>query len=332
MAQKGEETDSEVVPMEENREQMPEDDQEAELPDEEQLQRILQCKRLSEGCNRFNMPAYLARKNSLHSLMMQENPNGGLLPPVTEGVPMNVSPANKNCTKQQSCEPNSETGSTSGSSRSSGSIGNRLINKRHSQEGETSCSSSISLDGKGSPTGLLHCGRRRSSTVSQCSSVLSEGTRQQLNFDLSPDLPPDSSILEANCLCGPVDFEPDDELAMERPASPEPLSLGQTREDSLDEVRPVSRLGPDHFSSLEADEEAVQDDELHRHSSEGPLKGCSPDSMLGDSHRDDDDEPVRKRLDYITREVRMVKVTGANQLAALEKSDSQETGLVVSNC
>lgn len=189
--------------------------------DEEQLKRILACKRLSEGCNRFNGANYICRKNSLH--MMGES-----LAPVTEGEPMRHMPHHMS----QNIESTSSSSVSSGSLRSGGrSSGLGLgpggqISKRISQDDTTaSCSSSTSLDGPRSPT------RRRSSTVSQCSSILSEGTRQQLNFDLSPDLPPDSSILEANAI-SPTDFD--------RPASPEPSSLDSS--DGCFDMRPLSRL------------------------------------------------------------------------------------------
>lgn len=306
-----------------------------EDPDEEQLKRILQCKRLSEGCNRFNLPNYLARKNSLHSMMMQENGNGGLLPPVTEGEPMRNLPASNNYLHETS----NETGSSSTSSRS-GSVGNRLhLSKRHSsQDAETSCSSSTSLDGKGSPTGGMQvCGRRRSSTVSQCSSVLSEGTRQQLNFDLSPDLPPDSSILEANAIYSPTapyGYVDDDE----RPASPEPEPLSP---DALSdgrcslELRPVSRMSLGAPFCFEADPEAEGNEmscdlDTSCHHQIGPNKGHSPDSTLGDSRRDEPEsgeqtrtttnsrserrheEQIRDNLERLISEVSTVKVSNVD--------------------
>ena len=200
-------------------------------PDEEQLRRILTRKRLSEGCNRFNSAGHVCRKNSLHMI-------GEELPPVTEGEPM------RHLSHHLSQNMESlASSSSSGSSRSNRQLGGL---KRNSQDENTSCSSSTSLDGPRSP------GRRRSSTVSQCSSVLSEGTRQQLNFDLSPDLPPDSSLLEANAI-SPTDLD--------RPASPEP-SLSLSADGSLD-MRPVSRLSHD--------------------GDDFPL-GASPDSTLGASN------------------------------------------------
>lgn len=207
--------------------------------DEEQLKRLLACKRLSEGCNRFvNGSNLICRKNSLH--MMGES-----LAPVTEGEPMRHVAHHMS----QNIESTSSSSVSSGSFRSgSRHLGNANMIKRNSQDDNaTSCSSSTSLDGaQRSPS------RRRSSTVSQCSSVLSEGTRQQLNFDLSQDLPPDSSILEANAI-SPIDSE--------RPASPEPSSLDSA--DGSFDMRPISRM------SQFCDEIMMTE---------------SPDSTLGDSN------------------------------------------------
>lgn len=179
--------------------------------DEDQLRRILTCKRLSEGCNRLN--SSFIRKNSLH--MVEE------LPPLTEGEAMkHMSYHMSQSTIEHSAASSGSSGSLRQGARQIGS----LSMKRGSQdENTTSCSSSTSLER--SPT------RRRSSTVSQCSSVLSEATRNQLNFDLSPDLAPDSSLLEANCI-SPIDYQD------ERPASPEPSSYTG---DSFD-FRPTSRV------------------------------------------------------------------------------------------
>ncbi len=96
--------------------------------------------------------------------------------------------------------------------------------------------------------------------MSQCSSVLSESARNQLNFDLSPDLPPDSSLLEANAI-SPTDLE--------RPASPEPSSLSGEAFD----FRPISRM---------SHEELILP---------------SPDSTLGDSN---DNEVMEEQLERIT--------------------------------
>lgn len=224
-------------------------------PDEEQLRRILTCKRLSEGCNRFNPANYISRKNSLHMI-------GQELPPLTEGEPM------RHMSYHLSQNIDSvASSSSSGSLRSGGKLTNVLgAFKRNSQdENTTSCSSTTSLDGPRSPT------RRRSSTVSQCSSVLSEGARQQLNFDLSPDLPPDSSLLEANAI-SPTDLD--------RPASPEPSSLSG---DGSFEMRPVSRMS--------------QCDEL--------MFTASPDSTLGDSNENtnQDNIIISAQLASITRSV-----------------------------
>ena len=220
-----------------------EEDDEPQIEDEEQLRRILMCKRLSEGCNRMQVAlgggggALFGRKNSMHLI-------GEELAPVTEGVPMrhmSMHTSNQNVVVE----------STSSSSRFKFAAGGSL-SKRNSQDDGTSgasCSSSTSLDGVGlacgaqlpserSASGSSSSGRRRSSTVSQCSSVLSEGTRQQLNFELSPDLPPDSSLLDANAV-SPTEFELDSS-EQRRPASPEPLLSSSN--SSFELLRPTSRL------------------------------------------------------------------------------------------
>lgn len=209
---------------------------ESEL-DAEQLRRILGHKRLSDGCVSRIASSLVTRKNSLH--MIEE------MPPLTEGEAM------KHMSYHGSTfEPLSVA--SSGSSGSLRSAGGRMVAqlalKRASQDDNTtSCSSTTSLE-KSSPS---HNGRRRSSTISQCSSVLSEGTRNQLNFDLSPDLAPDSSLLEANAI-SPTDLD--------RPASPEPFSDASPL--SPEEARPMSQM-------------SLQNDELML---------ASPDSTLGDSN------------------------------------------------
>lgn len=209
--------------------------------DAEQLKRILGHKRLSEGCVNRIAASLVTRKNSLH--MIEE------MPALTEGEPM------KHMSYHSSTfDPLSVA--SSGSSGSLRSAGGRAAQrdlialKRASQDDNaTSCSSTTSLER--SPS---HSSRRRSSTISQCSSVLSEGTRNQLNFDLSPDLAPDSSLLEANAI-SPVDLD--------RPPSPEPFSDGSPLSaDGQYEARPMSQL-------------SIQQDEL---------MVASPDSTLGDSN------------------------------------------------
>lgn len=220
----------------------PDEDEFLEEPDEEQLKRILACKRLSEGCNQAHRN--LTRKNSLHMMLVDE------LPPVTEGEPMqhmsHSQAANSSNLEHQSNSSGS-TNSLRGSSRK----------QRSGSQDENSASiSSNSLD------------HRRSSTVSQCSSVLSETTRNQLNFDLSPDLPPDSSLLEANAI-----GDESADLAVdypERPTSPEPLSF------SDNELRAQSRMSDDIVLEISA----------------------SPDSTLGDSN---DQELMEERLARLTK-------------------------------
>lgn len=234
--------------------------------DEEQLKRYLAYKRLSEGCNRLNTT--FTRKNSLH--MVDE------LPPLTEGETM----------KHMSYHMSQNIESTASSSSSSSLRSGRhqalkdFAFKRGSQDENTSCSSSTSLER--SPS------RRRSSTVSQCSSVLSEGTRNQLNFDLSPDLAPDSSILEANTV-SPTDLD--------RPASPEPSSLSI---EALD-FRPISRL-----------------------SNEEPML-ASPDSTLGDSN---DEESSEEKLKRITQSYPPIFNTSKTSIAPRDSDNisNSETG------
>lgn len=249
-------------------EQQDQDHEEQEL-DEERMRRMLACKRLSEGNCNLHAARQLAghlgvcRKNSLHLFAGCEG-----LPPVTEGEPMRH--MSHHMSQNMDGSQSSSSASSSSLRMSLGGGPNVTSNQRlmmmmnnanskrtcSQDDNITSCSSSTSLDGS---NGLRSPTRRRSSTVSQCSSVLSEGTRQQLNFDLSPDLAPDSSILEANALSPtPFDFE--------RPASPEPSSLGSA-ENSLDlQLRPESRMSQQLTSGYAGDELMV---------------ASSPDSTLG---------------------------------------------------
>lgn len=172
--------------------------------DLDQTNRSFSVRRLSETNNRSNQS--FTRKNSMQ--MVTE------MPPLTEGQPIRYTSSHS-----------SQNAESAPSSTSSGSLrqGKHLrdVSKRDSQDGGVSCSSSTSLER--SPS------KRRDSTVSQCSSVLSEGARNQLNFDLSPDLPLETSLLEANSV-SPIDLE--------RPNSPEPPSANSDQFDS----RPESRL------------------------------------------------------------------------------------------
>lgn len=93
----------------------------------------------------------------------------------------------------------------------------------------TNSNQSLDRNSNSPPSGASNNSRRRrSSTTSQSSSLLSETSRNQLNFDLSPDLPPDSGILETNAL---IDLDTNDsraELKLDsRPESPEPPDLAE---------------------------------------------------------------------------------------------------------
>lgn len=194
--------------------------------------RILECRRLSEGLAN-NVRLSNARKNSLHMI------DSGL-PPVTEGKPMEHMSMMNNAADNDNDDPVSATDSINLKSMS-----NRFTLKEfkrssfsNDEQQTASCSSSMSLE--------IDTSKRRNSSVSQCSSVLSEGTRNQLNFDLSPDLTLDSTLLEANSISPTTD--------MERPPSPEP-SVGLF---NLEFSRPQSRM------SNEIDEDTR----------------CSPDSIL----------------------------------------------------
>jgi hypothetical protein len=229
-------------------------------PDEEQLKRILACKRLSEGnCSRHLVNLNICRKNSLHMI-------GESLPPVTEGEPMRHMSQNIESSQSSSASSSSLRGAT------------RLLagGKRNSQdENATSCSSSTSLDG--SAGGFRSPTRRRSSTVSQCSSVLSETARQQLNFDLSPDLPPDSSILEANAI-SPTDFE--------RPASPEPSSMGSA--DGSFDMRPVSRMSQccdELMTEPAGSPDSTLGDSADNTATDNGAGGCGAQLMAGALHQ-----------------------------------------------
>lgn len=104
-----------------------------------------------------------------------------------------------------------------------------------SQDNVASSSNSLSISPPGSASR-----RRRSSTTSQSSSVLSETSRQQLQFDYSPDLPMDSSLDRANAIDTNDSMDDGDQsatglrrpLSISRPESPEPegscLSLAAT--------------------------------------------------------------------------------------------------------
>lgn len=227
-------------------------------------------KRLSEGhCNvgcassapigRFGV-YQLARKNSLH--LIENDSAAQRMPPLTEGKPMQhmrSSAANGAAEMSQLFGSTGGGGCIIGIGNGNGNGGGGgggcgdLIRRNYSQD-DTAVSSSTSLER--SPTNTSSSSsqsRRRSSTISQCSSVLSESARQQLNFDLSPDLPPDSSLLEANaldeCLGGGADA---DAFASERGASAPSEERRAFRLATL-ERRPHSpEPEPENESSAEA--------------------------------------------------------------------------------
>lgn len=206
--------------------------------EEGQINRALTAKRLSEGNNRLN--TNFARKNSLHMV--------GDLPPLTEGEPIKYtsSPASQNI--------DSATSSTSsGSLRQSKHL--REVSKRGSQDGSVSCSSSTSLER--SPT------RRRGSTVSQCSSVLSEDARNQLNFDSSPDLPLETSLLEANSVSS---------TDLCRPISPEPPLMNSDRFDP----RPESRLSDEDIICSLSHDVTLECSIEKRNSTEAEVEESNP--------------------------------------------------------
>lgn len=97
--------------------------------------------------------------------------------------------------------------------------------------------------------------RRRSSTISQCSSILSECTRNQLNFDLSPDLAPDSSLFEANLIAGGRFSSASPSWPARRPATPEPAELDEdsVAESNQQPSRPASRMEMLEMMELEMD-------------------------------------------------------------------------------
>lgn len=198
----------------------PDSDPEPAADDPMRQRRILECRRLSEGlANNVRLTSSAARKNSLHMI------EGNLLPPVTEGKTMehiSTTDCDNNATNAGADSGGSQINNSKSSSRYTLRDFKRNSSFSNEDQQTASCSSSISLE--------IDTSKRRNSSVSQCSSVLSEGTRNQLNFDLSPDLPPDSTLLEANSISPTTDIE--------RPPSPEP-SVGLF---DLEFSRPESRL------------------------------------------------------------------------------------------
>lgn len=166
----------------------------------------------------------MRRKNSVSHMTDQ-------LPIVTEGVEI----------KPNSYESSSIIGATINSvnnlhrnlppRRPQNLLRDLALKARESQE-DNNCNSTCSS------SSLERSSERRSSSVSQCSSVLSEGTRNQLNFDLSPDLPPDSSLLEANAISPSEDFG--------RPGSPEPDLDSLELEANEEHSRSCSRMCFEH--------------------------------------------------------------------------------------
>lgn len=166
----------------------------------------------------------LARKNSIQMIESEK------LPSVTEGVAMREPCGQLEMmsddlrSSQTVARPSSlrdlMVNNPKTVARFSGSIES---SSRDNVSTTTRTNSSNSLDrSSNSPPTASNSSnrRRRSSTTSQSSSVLSETSRNQLNFDLSPDLPPDSNILETNALI--MGLEPQSVDEMIRPESPEP--------------------------------------------------------------------------------------------------------------
>lgn len=213
------------------------------------------------------------RRNSL--LMIEST---SLLPPVTEGKTM------ENIYNKQHSITNSIGDSNAADTNPNSNLSSLVVKQQtplrptlrdlrrfSSQEdnnnnnGTTngSCSSTTSLDrSTTSPIAIVQSSssssssyynyKRRNSSISQCSSNLSENTRAQLNFDLSPDLLADSTLNEANSVHPMTttttttrtpneDFLLDD---LERPPSPEPSSPSSYVDNSPSD---------DHTFKLEVD-------------------------------------------------------------------------------
>lgn len=203
--------------------------------DELILRRLLASRRSSEGCAlKYSANQFLSRRNSGGFASLNQTFDD-LLPTVTEGQTMD---------HEAFCCGSKRTGddASSGLSSAASSIGNQYlcsimdrVNSRYlSKDDITSSSFSSSLDKMDSSSSSSAHYRRRSSTVSQCSSVLSETSRAQLNFDLSPDLPIDSTIIQANML----DVYPrsNSQQLMKRPQTPEPYSGADSSDSSVDEI------------------------------------------------------------------------------------------------
>lgn len=222
---------------------------------------------IQTACNQQSQTGRsLIRKNSI-----QMSADCDKLPPVTEGVVLVDDNYNLpqstgdlltqqhqnqrsgslltqiNATKRQSQRRQSNASSAGGSQDNVASSANSLVS------GSPPSSNSASSGSR----------RRRSSTTSQSSSVLSETSRQQLQFDLSPDLPLDSSLTQANALDGEsLDVDDEDEIEdgrattviahidehhssraaanfslIRRPHSPEPQTPGEPEPDD-DQIGP----------------------------------------------------------------------------------------------
>lgn len=224
------------------------------------LRRLLSTtRRSSEGCVQKYSPtptSQLIRRNSGAFASLNQNYDVPL-PTVTEGQTMDNEEfyISKRAASQIDCDAASSSGLSSAASSLSNqnlSLIMERVNSRYlSRDDITTFSSIERLE---SPNSIgnninnnhnnIYNFRRRCSTVSQCSSILSETSRAQLNFDLSPDLPMDSSVVEANMMDSEYG---DNSMLIKRPPSPGPFSFDGS-ENSFGSLgcteshRPKSRL------------------------------------------------------------------------------------------
>lgn len=201
--------------------------------DELILRRLLASRRSSEGCAlKYSPNQFLSRRNSGGFASLTQTFDE-LLPTVTEGQTMDHEAF---CGSRRTCSQTGDDGS-SGLSSAASSLGNQYlcsimdrVNSRYLSKDDITSSPFSSLEKMDSSSSGHY--RRRSSTVSQCSSVLSETSRAQLNFDLSPDLPLDSTIIQANMLDA---YQSDSQHLVKRPQTPEPYSVDSS-DGSVDEI------------------------------------------------------------------------------------------------
>lgn len=161
----------------------------------------------------------LARKNSIQMIDSEK------LPSVTEGVAMRDSCGQQIGPKgqEQATRPNSlrELIVISKNQRYSSSIDSSQDNISGARTNSTN-SLDRSSNSPPSAAGSGNSRRRRSSTTSATSSLLSETSRAQLAFDLSPDLPPNSSILDTNAINLGESRSGSQQDDHDRPETPEP--------------------------------------------------------------------------------------------------------------